>query len=96
MNYLYPIVAVVLLALPAIAYARNAAPADPGMTSPAEDTASKPPADPGMIVKPPQTDPESIVVPPKNVDPGIARDTGKIDKKTRKKPRPKPMPLPRD
>ena len=95
MNYLYPIVAAVLLALPAIAYAQDTPRGDPGITPPAPD-AARPKADPGMIVKPPQTDPQSITVPPKNLDPGITRDTQKIDKKNRKKPRHKSVPVPHD
>jgi hypothetical protein len=95
MNYLYPIVAAVLLVLPAIAYAQDPPRSDPGVTPPPPDAAT-PKVDPGMIVKPPQTDPQSIAVPPKNVDPGITKDTGKIDKKTRKKTRPKSIPVPHD
>ena len=52
-------------------------PADPGRT--------KPPADAGVVVKPPPVGDKSVATPPKNVDPKIDAPTDDIDRANRKK-----------
>jgi|GEM_PF-2760030 len=79
--------AAVLLLLSGLAHAQS----DPGMSkSPDGANAGAAPSmgapkDPGSVKVPPPTGTEEMVTKPKNVDPGIAGSTGKIDRESRKK-----------
>jgi len=69
--------------------------ADPGMSKNPDAAGSAAPAmgapkDPGSVKVPPPTGTEEMVTKPKNVDPGIAGSTGKIDRESRKKSERKP------
>src|SRR3569833_264917 len=84
--------AAVLLLLSGLAHAQS----DPGMSkSPDGANAGAAPSmgapkDPGSVKVPPPTGTEEMVTKPKNVDPGIAGSTGKIDAKAGKKRRRNP------
>lgn len=81
---------------------------DPGMSKHPDSAGPSmgAPQDPGSVKVPPHTGTEEMVTKPKNVDPGIARSTGKVDRESKKKseqkskrgqaPKPEPGAAPRN
>jgi hypothetical protein len=84
MSYIQAALAIVLLALPAVAYAAPAATAS-GQDPQRDDPVAADRSGDGMVVVPPITDPEAIAVPPRHVDPEIDDVTRQLDKRARER-----------